>query len=88
LVEIPKNVKIVKLKFDPNLIKTTAVIFGCRMPSCVKNFIRTNLPYKAEFQQAVARKDYIEIVPFNECVHLEAQCSHCVEKLNRIGAGA
>src|ERR1035437_6729754 len=84
LGSIPKGHKFIKIPYDSAHIKVTAVIFGCRMPSCVKNFIRTHLPYKTEFQQAVERKDYIEIVPFDERVHLETQCSHCVEKLNRV----
>jgi hypothetical protein len=80
LGKIQKGQKFIQIPYDSAHIKVTAVIFGCRMPSCVKNFIRKYLPYKTEFQQAVERKDYIEIVPFDERVHLETQCSHCVEK--------
>jgi len=51
-------------------VKVSAVIFGRRMASSAKNFIRKNLPYKAEFKQAIDMKDFIKIVPFDEHLHL------------------
>jgi hypothetical protein len=71
LGSIPKGDKFIKISYDPAHIKVTSVIFGCRMPSHIKTHIRANIPYATEFQQAVERKDYIEIVPFDERIHLE-----------------
>jgi hypothetical protein len=67
--QVPKGERFIKIKYDPQQVKT--VIYGCRMPAKVKTYIRKNLPFDTEFKQAVERKDYIEIVPFDEHMHLE-----------------
>jgi hypothetical protein len=60
--------KWISLSF-PEQVRVSAVIFGRRMQASVKNFIRKELPYKTEFRQAMERKDFIEIVPFDENQH-------------------
>jgi hypothetical protein len=54
----------------PEQVKVSAVIFGRRMQTSVKNYIRKELPYKTEFRQAIEMKDFIDIVPFDENQHL------------------
>ena len=67
--QVSKDPGFIVVPYKPQQVK--AVIFGCRMPARVKNYIRKNLPFNTEFLQAVERKDYIEIVRFDEHIHLE-----------------
>jgi hypothetical protein len=49
-------------KTEYNLVPMIkSVIFGCRMPDYVKQFIMKNLPFRTTFKKAIARKDSIEI---------------------------
>jgi hypothetical protein len=64
----PSEVRM-SVPFDEH-VKVSAVIFGRRMAASVKDFIRKELPYTTEFRQAVERKDFIEIVPFNANEHM------------------
>lgn len=66
---VPNEPGYIKVPYRPQQVK--AVIFGRRMPARVKNYIRANLPFDTEYKQAVERKDYIEIVPFDEQMHLD-----------------
>jgi hypothetical protein len=60
--------KFITIDYDPQWIK--AIIFGCRMPADTKRYIRKNIPFGADFKQAIGGIDEIEIVPFDENLHL------------------
>lgn len=47
-----------------------AIIFGCRMPSGLKQYIIRRLPFATHFEQAIEAKDWIEVVPFQKDKHL------------------
>jgi hypothetical protein len=65
---VPKGGKFIKVPYQRPWVK--AVIFGCRMNTDAKNYIRKALPFNVEFKQATETIDHIEIVAFDEALHL------------------
>ena len=65
---VPKGKKCIRIHYDPQKVKS--IIFGCRMQADVKNYIVKNIPFTTTFKQAVERKNCIEIVNFDEKIHL------------------
>lgn len=59
---------VMKKQYDPRQVK--AIIFGCRMSAPVKAFILRRVPFDTKFQQAIEKRDSIEIVDFDENAHL------------------
>jgi hypothetical protein len=57
-IKIPYNSKKTQGSLCP-IIKS--VIFGCRMPDHIEQFIMKNIPFRTTFKKAIARKDSIEI---------------------------
>jgi hypothetical protein len=65
---IPVGTKFIKVPYPSDWIK--AIIFGCRTSSRTRLYIREHLPFKTELKQAIEKRDLIDIVPFDESLHL------------------
>lgn len=61
--KVPEGEKFIIIPYGPEFVES--VIFGCRMPEKMKEYITNNMPEKMKFKQAVERTSSIEIVDSN-----------------------
>lgn len=54
------NGQIALIPYEPDWVES--IIFGCRMPNDIQQYIIDHYPHKAKFKKAVERKSYIDIV--------------------------
>jgi hypothetical protein len=65
--KVCKGQKFIKIPYtsekaqDSLIPMVKSVIFGCRMPDYVKQFIMKNIPFRTTFKKAISRKDSMEI---------------------------
>lgn len=54
------NGQIALIPYEPDWVES--IIFGCRMPKDIQQYIIDNYPHKAKFKKAIERKSYIDII--------------------------
>ncbi len=59
---LPKGTKFVTVKYDPKSVES--IIFGCRTPDYVKEYIIHNIPYDVKFKKAIELDSSIDIVDY------------------------
>ena len=60
MTDLPGSNGLQSSSYDPKFIES--IIFGCRTPASVKEYITKNIPYRVKFKQAVERTSSIEII--------------------------
>lgn len=54
------NGQIALIPYEPDWVES--IIFDCRMPTDIQQYIIDNYPHKTKFKKAVERKNYIDII--------------------------
>lgn len=54
------NGQIALIPYEPDWVES--IIFGCRMPKDIQQYIIDKYPHKAKFKRAIERKSYIDII--------------------------